>query len=115
MDAYRKVMAEHLSNGYIEEVPNLDQPWPEEGCHHLPHVFVLKDSETTPLRIVFSANTGHVSLNDCLYTGPCLLNNLVELLHRFCFPKYAFVADIQRAFLNIQLQETDRPFVRFLW
>ena len=115
MDAYRKVMAEHLSNGYIEEVPNLDQPWPEEGCHYLPHFFVLKDSETTPLRIVFAANTGHVSLNDCLYTGPCLLNNLVELLHRFRFPKYAFVADIQRAFLNIQLQETDRPFVRFLW
>ena len=33
----------------------------------------------------------------------------------FSFPMYAFVADIQRAFLNIQLQETDRPFVRCLW
>ena len=43
------------------------------------------------------------------------MNNLVELLHRFRFPKYAFVADIQRAFLDIQLQETDRPFVRVLW
>ena len=115
MDAYRKVMAEHLSNGYIEEVQDLQHPWPEEGCHYLPHFFVLKDSETTPLRIVFAANTGKVSLNDCLYTGPCLLNNLVELLIRFRFPKYAFVADIQRAFLNIQLHEADRAFVRFLW
>ena len=115
MDAYRKVMAEHLSKGYIEEVPNLQHPWPEEGCHYLPHFFVLKDSETTPLRIVFAANTGHVSLNDCLYTGPCLLNNLVELLLRFRFPQYAFIADIQRAFLNIRLHEADRPFVRFLW
>ena len=34
MDAHCKVMAEHLSNGYIKEVPNLDQPWPEEGCHY---------------------------------------------------------------------------------
>ena len=115
MDVYRKVMAEHLSKGHIEEVPNLQHPWPEEGCHYLPHFFILKDSETTPLRIVFAASTGHVSLNDCLYTGPCLLNNLVELLLRFRFPQYAFIADIQRAFLNIRLQEADRPFVRFLW
>ena len=42
MDAYRRVMAKHLSNGYIEEVPNIDQPWPEEGCHYLPQFFVLK-------------------------------------------------------------------------
>ena len=115
MQAYCNVMAEHLAQGYIEEVHDLPQPWPEEGCHYLPHFFVLKDSETTPLRIVFAANSGHVSLNDCLYTGPCLLNNLVELLVRFRFPKYAFVADIQRAFLNIKLQEGDRPYVRFLW
>ena len=115
MDAYRKVIAEHLSKGYIEEVPNLQHPWPEGGCHYLPHFFVLKDPETTPLRIVFAANTGHVSLNDCLYTGPCLLNNLVELLLRFRFPQYAFIAYIKRAFLNIRLHEADRPFVRFLW
>ncbi|XP_065058547.1 uncharacterized protein LOC135686274 [Rhopilema esculentum] len=108
-------MAEHLSKGYIEELRDLDEPWPEEGCHYLPHFFVLKDSETTPLRIVFAANAGKVSLNDCLYTGPCLLNNLLELLVRFRFPQYAFVADIQRAFLNIKLKEEDRPFVRFLW
>ena len=115
MGAYRKVTPEHLLNGYIDDVLNLDKPWLEEGCHYLPHCFVLKVSKTTPLRIFFAANTGHVILNDCLYTGPCLLNNLVELLHCFCFPKYAFVAEIQCAFLNIQLQETDRPFVCFLW
>ena len=108
-------MAEHLSNGYIEEVQGLKHLWPKEGYHYLPHFFVLKDSETTPLRILFATNTGKVSLNDSLYTGPCLLNNLVELLIHFGFPKYAFVADIQHAFLNIQLQEADRAFVRFLW
>ena len=115
MQACCNVMAEHLTNGYIEEVKDLQTPWPEQGCHYLPHFFVLKDSETTPLRIVFAANSGHVSLNDCLHTGPCLLNNLVELLIRFRIPKYAFVADIQRAFLNIKLKEEDRPYVRFLW
>ena len=94
---------------------DIKQPWPEQGYHYLPHFFVLEESETTPLRIVFAANTGNVSLNDCLFTGPCLLNNLVELFLRFRFPHYAFVADIQRAFLHIKLREEDRPFVRFLW
>ena len=37
MQAYRNVMAEHLTNGYIEEVKDLQTPWPEQGCHYLPH------------------------------------------------------------------------------
>ena len=115
MQAYCNVMAEHLAHEYIEEVQDLPYPRPEENCHYLPHFFVLKDSETTPLRIVFAANSGHVSLNDCLYTGPCLLNNLMELLIHFCFPTYAFIANIQRAFLNIKLKEEDHSYVRFLW
>ena len=60
MDAYHKVMAEHLSNGYIAEVQGLKHPWPEEGCHYLPHFFVLKDSETAPLRIVLLLTLGKV-------------------------------------------------------
>ena len=117
MDQYCNVMGEHLSKGYIEELSGIKQPWPKQGCHYLPHFFVLKDSETTPtpLRIVFAANSGKVSLNDCLYTGPCLLNNLVELLLRFRFPQYAFVADIQGTFPHIKLREEDRPIVRSLW
>jgi len=79
MDQYCKVMGEHLSKGYIEELSDIKQPWPEQGCHYLPHFFVLKDSETTPPYA----------------SGPCLLNNLVELLLQFRFPQYAFVADIQ--------------------
>ena len=103
MDQCCKVMEEHLSNGYIEELSDII------------NFYVLKDSETTHLRIFLAANSGRVSRNDCLHTGPCLLNNLVELLLRFRFPHYAFVADIQRALLHIELHEEDRPFVRFLW
>ena len=48
MDQYCKVMEEHLSKGYIEELSDIKQPWPEQGCHYLPDFFVLKDSQTTP-------------------------------------------------------------------
>ena len=113
MQAYCRVMAEHLAQEYIEEITDLPQPWPEEGCHYLPHFFVLKDSETSAVHIAFAANSGRISLNKCLYTGPCLLNNLVELLRHFGFPKYTFVAVIQRTFLNIKLKDEDCPYVSF--
>ena len=53
--AYCNIMAEHLANGYIKEVVDLQKPWSEQGCPYLPHVFVLKASETTPLHIDFAA------------------------------------------------------------
>jgi len=112
---YCKVMDEHLAKGYIEELSDSKQPWPEQGYHYLPHFYVLKNSDTTPLHIVFATNSRKVSLNDCLYTGPSLLNNLVELILRFRFPHYAFVANIQQAFLHIKLCEEDNLFVRFPW
>jgi hypothetical protein len=108
-------MGEHLSKGYIEEVPPSENPWDEEGSHFLSHFFVLKDSETTTLRIVFAANAGRVSLNDCLQTGPCLLQNLHNLLMRFRVYNIAIVADIARAFLSIGRSESNRNYVKFLW
>ena len=115
LGAYCDVLGEHLSEGYTEEVPASENPWDEEGSHFLAHFFVLKDSETTPLRIVFAANAGRVSLNDCLETGPCLLKNLHDLLIRFRVHNIALVADIARAFLSIGLLEKHRNLVKFLW
>ena len=115
MPAYCKVMKENLDMGYIEEIQANESPWSVTESHFLPHFFVLRDSETTPLRIVFAANTGSTSLNDCLSTGPCLLNDLVKLLHSFRVKKYGIIADIARAFLSVKLLESDRNYTKFLW
>ncbi len=114
-DAYCGVMTEHLSSGYVEVVPEDEDPWNVSDSHFLSHFFVLRHSETTPLRVVFAANAGKVSLNDCLYTGPCLLKSLHDLLVRFRVHGTAIVADIARAFLSIGLLEDDRNCVKFLW
>ena len=55
------------------------------------------------------------SLNDCLDTGPCLMNDLVEILIRFRLHPKALVSDIEKAFLNAQLEESDRDYTKFLW
>ncbi|GBM44467.1 hypothetical protein AVEN_261460-1 [Araneus ventricosus] len=38
-----------------------------------------------------------------------------SLMNRFRVGKYGVIADIKKAFLQIGLQERDRPYLRFLW
>jgi len=77
------------------------------------------DSVITPVRIVFDRsvkiNARSPSLNDCLYTGPSLVNDLAQVLLRFRLNSYAFVSDIEKAFLMVQLHSKDRDVTRFLW
>ena len=114
--SYASIIADQTDKGYVEAVPTSEDPLSKSDAHYLSHFFVLRpESKTTPVRVVFAANAGHVSLNDCLYTGPCLLKSLNTIIHRFRANKYAFVADIEKAFMRIKINEEDRNYVRFLW
>ncbi|XP_064637851.1 uncharacterized protein LOC135494030 [Lineus longissimus] len=115
MPAYCKVMKENIQKGWVEEVKNPETALLEKDCYYLPHFYILKDSETTPLRIVFDANCGQPSLNTCLYKGPKMITNLSQLLTLFRTGKVGLVADIARAFLSVKLLESERKYVRFLW
>jgi hypothetical protein len=114
-DQYIRVMQENINKGYVSEVENSEQVWNNSDCHFMPHFPVLKDSVTTPVRIVFDASCGSPSLNDCLYGGPNMTQDLVQLLMSFRRKKYGMTADIARAFLSVRLLESDRKYVRFLW
>lgn len=71
---YARITADQIDKGYVEAVPANEDPLSKNGAHYLSQFFILRpESETTPLRVVSAANAGHVSLNDCLYTGPGLL------------------------------------------
>jgi hypothetical protein len=114
---YSKVIKDQLSRGFIEEI-NRGGDLLQGGIHYLPHHGVTKQSNTTPIRIVYdcSAKTPKtLSLNDCLRTGPSLIPELAQLLLRFRCHKYAFVSDIEKAFLMVSLNEEDRDYTRFLW
>ena len=82
--------------------------------HYLPHHCIIRqDKQTTKLRIVYdgSAKTkeDRVSLNDCLETGPNLIPNLFNVLIAFRWHLVAVTADIEKAFLMIEIK------LRFLW
>ena len=56
-----------------------------------------------------------LSLNECLHRGPIALPNMCGVLIRFRLYLIAVLADIEKAFLQIGVQEQDRNVMRFLW
>ncbi|GIY46260.1 uncharacterized protein CEXT_202791 [Caerostris extrusa] len=73
-----------LNEGIIEEVPTSEI---KTFGNYLPHRPVIKESNsTTPIRPVFDASSrmkGHPSLNQCLYSGPNLIELIPDILLRF--------------------------------
>ena len=113
---YDDIFQEQLQAGIIEEVHD------EGECGnvtYLPHREVVKDqSVTTKVRIVFDASArlkGQLCLNDILYKGPCLNPELYNLLLQFRVYPIAITGDIEKAYLQISVDEKDRDLLRFLW
>ena len=117
MKAYDSVIRDQLEKGVIEKVT---EKYADGQKHYLPHHAVINPIKpTTKLRIVYDASAKtrkeNNSLNDCLYRGPVLLNDLCGLLMRFRLHRIAMVADIEKAFLQIGLQLNQRDVTRFIW
>jgi hypothetical protein len=113
---YDKVFKEWLAEGIIERVENVDD---KKLCYFLPHRAVFKpQSLTTPVRPVFDASckTGRAPcLNQCMEKGPNLLELIPSILLRFREKKIGVTADIRKAFQMIEIAESDRDFLMFLW
>lgn len=54
-------------------------------------------------------------MNECLYKGPKFQQLILDLLIRFRAYKVALIADVEKAFLMIAIDEKDRDVLRFLW
>ena len=67
------------------------------------------------MRIVYDASakisSTALSLNDCLDTGPDLIQRLQNMLLTFRSHKIAFTADIEKAFLQMELNTQDREYL----
>ena len=72
---------------------------------------VYVDSNTS----IQSAKSTGPSLNDCLHAGPSLISDIPDVLMRFRYHQIALAADIEKAFLMVQVAKADRDVLRFLW
>ena len=86
--------------------------------HYLPHYGIYRpDKKSTPLRKVFDPACQYqgISLTSFLHKGPGLIGNLLGVLLRFREEPIAFVGDISKMYLQIELPEEDKHVHRFLW
>ena len=122
----RSLESRNLSLEYSKElgemVTNFTEPAVEpcnsRKCYFMPHHPVVRlDKDTTKLRVVFDASsnaTGTKSLNDNLFKG-VVKWDLMNVLLRFRFGQYALISDIEKAFLQIEVDQEDRDAFRFWW
>ena len=112
---YHDNFQELLELEIIETVNNSN---PNVG-HFLPHQAVLRADKPDKMRIVFNgsarASKTSLSLNHCLSRGPVLLPHIAGLLMRWRSYPIAISADIEKAFLQIDIDVHDRDKTQFLW
>ena len=114
---YDSIIQDQLNLGVIEKV----KPEPTDGIrHYIPHHALVNLSKpTTKVRVVYDASAKtkpeNKSLNECLNQGPVMLQDLTGIFLRFRLNKVAMVADIEKAVLQIGLNDIAKDVTRFFW
>ena len=112
---YSDIIIEQEKRVFIERVTH---PKTTVGtCDYLLHHAVFKESATTSIRVLHQCSCRqsqeHPSLNESLLPGPPVTSDLTAIPSRFPRHEYAFASDIEKAFLNIKLDEQDRDATCF--
>jgi hypothetical protein len=90
------------------------------AAYYLPHHPIIKQSSlTTKTRVVFNASFkaggDELSLNDNLFTGPNLQNDIFSLLLKCRVHKILLSADITKMFRQILVHPQNRDYLRIVY
>lgn len=116
---YKDFIGEYVSLGHAKYL-DLEIYDLESGqVYFLPHHPVINEnSQTTKLRVVFDGsmftNLGF-SLNDMLLNGPCIQNELFNILILFRLHKFILITDIQKMFRQINITPEQCCLQNILW
>lgn len=87
--------------------------------YFIPHHAVVKESSfTTKLRVVFDASSkssNGFALNELMFIGPKIQDDLFVLLLRGRRIPVAFTADIEKIYRQILVHPADHNFQHILW
>lgn len=114
---YTKQIQDNIKNGYAEEVPLSEVDNSKGDVWYLPHHPVIHPHKPGKVRIVFdcSAEYQGTSLNKNVHQGPDWTNKLIAVLQKFRQEPIAFMADIEKMFMQVHVHSGDRDVLRFLW
>lgn len=115
-EGYKTFINEYINLGHMTLTNNDGNQTPH--CY-LPHHCVIKsESTTTALRVVFNASSptsSGVSLNDVMYSGPNLQQDLLSLILKWRQYEIAFTADIEKMFRQIMVHHDDQNLQKIIW
>ncbi|XP_055308887.1 uncharacterized protein LOC129572810 [Sitodiplosis mosellana] len=100
-----------LGHLVLEKNPPIDS-------HYIPHHAVFKNSTTTKLRQVYNASNKTAngkSLNEQLVVGKIDQSSIFELIMRWREPKIAVIADLEKMYKQIRLNENQQHLQMILW
>ncbi|XP_008180528.1 uncharacterized protein LOC103308616 [Acyrthosiphon pisum] len=82
------------------------------------HAVVKRKNEKIKIRVVFdesAKSSSGLSLNDCLATGPKLQSDITDILLRSRFHKFLFIADIEKMYRQIRVNDADCAYQHIHW
>ena len=113
---YKKFMEEYEMLGHMSKLEDSMVP---KSNFYIPHHCVLKpSSETTKLRVVFDGScksSSQVSLNDIMFVGPTIQNDLLITLLRFRCHRYGLTADAVKMYRQVMVHPDDRHLQLIFW
>lgn len=119
-EEYTSAVNDHITSGRMQSTTAHEIE--SEGqilSAYLPHHAVIKESSTsTKLRVVFDASrktTTGKSLNDMLIVGPTIQSDIVTIIINWRFHRIAFIADVQKMYLQVKVDQRDIDMQRILW
>ena len=117
LEQYHEVMLGQINAGILEPIP--DQLSGDQVYYIPCHAVFKENAEITKLRIVYdcSSREGNdvPALNDFLETGPPLQPKLFDIHVCNWFKRFVITGDVQKAFLQIRIDDRDRDVQRIFW
>ena len=116
-DVYCEQIKQFLDRGVAVKLSSEEMRSWTGPCQYITHHGVLKDSVTTPLRVVTNSsfNNGGNSLNSCLACGPNSLNPMLDVMLRFRAYLIAIHFDLCKAYNTLRTGLAERHIRRFVW
>ena len=117
LEAYNKQVREILDRKAAVKLTKQEIDEYEGPHQYISHHAVLKDSISTPVRMVTNSsfNNGGQSLNSCLAAGPNSLNPMLSVLLRFRCWECAMQYDLKKAYNTMHTGVMERHLRRWVW